>query len=94
MIIEASYGSSMTPTDAIALAEAVARDGLGSHHDQVAGLIRLARAHGLRPALVDALDDRDGPEIARRRALGRIVLLLASAPVVPATARSPRLAVA
>lgn len=89
-----SYVSCMTPTDALALAEAVARDGLEAHHDRVAGAVRLARAHGLCPALVDALDDPDGPPVARVRALGRIVVLLASTGRGPTTVGPGRLAVA
>lgn len=87
----------MTLTDAIALAEAVARDGLEPHHDQVTGVVHLARSHGLRPPLVDALEDPDGPPVARIRALGRVVFLLAStseAPLTAPTVRSDRLAVA
>ena len=55
-------------------------------------MIHLARDHGVRDPLVDALDDPEGPTVARIRALGRIVLLLASSNRSPsdATDRAPR----
>lgn len=74
-----AYVRSMTPTDAIVLAEAVARDGLGAHHHELAAVASLARSRGLRPGLVAALEDPEGPPVARLRALGRIAVLLASA---------------
>lgn len=76
----------MTLTEAIALADAVARDGLEPHRAQIPAVIHLARDHGVRDPLVDALDDPEGPTVARIRALGRIVLLLASSNRSPSDA--------
>lgn len=87
----------MTLNEALALADAVARDGLEPHRAQIPAVIHLARDHGVRDPLVDALDDPEGPTVARVRALGRIALLLASSNRSPSDAtdrRYDRLAVA
>ena len=64
----------MTPTEAIELAEAVVADGFGSHRAQLAALFAGARRRGVNPVLVAIAADPTEPEVARLRALGRVVV--------------------
>lgn len=80
----------MTPTQAEALAEAVAVDGIAAHHPSVAALAAAARAAGVAPTLAAIVADPDQPEVARLRALGRLVAAWCSTPTAapaPAGAR-------
>lgn len=64
----------MTPTTAQHLAEAVVRDGFGSHRASSAALFAGARRRGVTPVLVAVAADPTEPIPARERALGRLVV--------------------
>lgn len=69
-----SYGGDMTPTAALDLAEAVVRDGFGSHRAALAALFSGARRRGVCETLVAIAADPTAPLVARQRALGRVVV--------------------
>ncbi|MGK2928172.1 MAG: hypothetical protein ACSLFO_01185 [Acidimicrobiales bacterium] len=64
----------MTPTAAQQLAEAVVRDGFGSHRAALAALFARARRRGVTPVLVAVAADPTAPVPVRERALGRAVV--------------------
>ncbi len=64
----------MTPTTAQQLAEAVVRDGFGSHRAALAALFAGAHRRGVTPVLVAVAADPAAPVPVRERALGRVVV--------------------
>jgi len=56
------------------LADAVAADGVAAHRPAVDRLVRWARARGIRPVLLDVLDDPRSIEPVHQRALGRLIV--------------------
>lgn len=70
--------TSRTPTtdQLLDLADAVATDGIAAHRPAVAGVVACARERGLRPVLVEILEDPTAPEAVHQRALGRLIVAL------------------
>lgn len=64
------------------LADAVVVDGVAAHADTLRQLASVAYEAGVSPALVAIVADRAQPEVARLRALGRVLAAL-DAPVEP-----------
>lgn len=60
------------------LAHAVVTEGLDAHRDDVADLVRTARSLALRPVLTDVLADEAAPRPVRERALGLLLVALAT----------------
>jgi hypothetical protein len=58
------------------LADAVAADGVAAHRPAVADVVACARGHGVRPVLVEILEDPSAPEAVHQRALGRLIVAL------------------
>ena len=83
------YGEDMTPTTAQHLAESVVADGFATHAATLGTFLEAARRRGANPVLVAIAGDAGEPEVARLRALGRLVVELSSsayrsdAPAVP-----------
>ncbi len=75
----------MTPTlrPTFDLAAAVSADGIAAHSGRVDHFVVTARAARVRPALVSILADPSQPEVARMRALGRILAELDRATPAP-----------
>lgn len=71
---ETSYGAGMTPTASQQLAESVVADGVGAHRAAIVALVADARRLGVNPVLADIVTDPSGPDVARERALGRLVV--------------------
>ena len=65
------------------LAAAVSTDGIAAHSARVDHFVAGARAAGVRPALVSILADPSQPEVARMRALGRVLAELDRATPAP-----------
>lgn len=66
-------------TDALlGLAEAVVADGFPAHTAALADVVAVARRAGVRTVLVDIVADEASPVVARQRALGRLIVALAS----------------
>ena len=70
-------GDRAADLDLDALAAGIAADGIDRHERGVAQVVAVARAAGLRPALVAAVADPTHASVVRTRAFGRIALLLA-----------------
>ena len=66
------------------LADAVAADGVTAHHDALADLAAIAYRSGVRSRLLAVLTDRSQPEVARERALGRVLAELDTIATAPA----------
>lgn len=62
----------------LALGEAVARLGVAANRPAVDALVARARARGIRPVLVEILEDRTAPDVVQQRALGRLLVALAA----------------
>jgi hypothetical protein len=58
------------------LADAVAADGVAAHRPAVADVVACARERGVRPVLVEILEDPAAPEAVHQRALGRLIVAL------------------
>jgi hypothetical protein len=71
------YGEDMTPITAAHLAESVAADGFTAHRTALAGFLGAAERRGANPVLLAVAGNAGEPEIARLRALGRLVVELA-----------------
>lgn len=66
-------------TDALlGLAEAIVTDGFPAHTAALTDVVAVARRAGIRPVLVDIVADEGSPVVARQRALGRLIVALAS----------------
>ena len=65
------------------LADAVAADGLTAHNDALADLAAIAYRSGVRSRLLAVLTDRSQPEVARERALGRVLAELDTIAATP-----------
>ena len=70
-----------TPTldQLLDLADAVAADGVAAHRPAVAELVAWARTRGVRPVLVEILEDPTTPDAVHQRALGRLIVAACSA---------------
>jgi hypothetical protein len=66
------------------LATAVVTDGLAPHAAAIADLVAAAYLAGVRPGLVSLLSDRSQPDVARMRALGRVLAELDRVSSTPA----------
>ena len=64
----------------LALGEAVARRGVAANRPAVDVLVARARALGVRPVLVEILEDRTAPEPVHQRALGRLIVAVCAHP--------------
>lgn len=64
----------MNPTTAARLAEAVVRDGFGAHRTALAALYAGARRRHVSETLIGVAADPEAPQVARERALGRLVV--------------------
>ena len=62
----------------LALGEAVARRGVAANRPAVDALVARARARGIRPVLVEILEDRAAPDVVHQRALGRLIVAVCS----------------
>lgn len=60
------------------LAHAIVTEGLDAHQDAVADLVCTARSLAVRPVLTDVLADEAAPRPVRERALGLLLVALAS----------------
>jgi hypothetical protein len=69
--------TSSTPTmdQLLDLADAVAADGVAAHRQAVDDLVGWARARGLRPVLLEVLEDPAVPDAVHQRALGRLIVV-------------------
>lgn len=76
-----------TPRPAFDLATAVSADGLAAHRAAVDHLVATARTAGVCRALVAIVADPSHPEIARMRALGRVLAELDHLAATPAPRR-------
>jgi len=56
------------------LADAVAADGVAAKRPAVDELVRWARVRGIRPVLLDVLEDPTAIEPVHQRALGRLIV--------------------
>jgi hypothetical protein len=59
------------------LGHAVAVEGLAAHEHRIRTLLAVAADHGVSPALLSVLADRTQPDVARERALARVVVAVA-----------------
>ena len=67
----------MSSTDLTNLASDLASNGFAGHDAAVRDVVRSARASGIPSVLVDVLADPRQPEVARQRAFGMVVSVLA-----------------
>jgi hypothetical protein len=72
------YGEDMTPTTAQQLAESVVADGFTAHPTALSAFLGAAERRGANPVLLAVAGDPAEPEVARLRALGRLVVDFAS----------------
>ena len=74
MITTCPYGIDMTSTTAQQLAESVVADGFAAHSTAVAAFLAASERRGADPVLLSIAGDAAEPEVARLRALGRLVV--------------------
>ena len=68
------YGEDMTPTTAQELAESVVADGFAVHRTALAAFLGTLERRGANPVLLAIAGGAGEPEVARLRALGRLVV--------------------
>lgn len=76
------------------LGHAIARDGFGPHEAEVARVVALGVDAGVSRVLLAVTADRAEPEVARTRALGRVLVALGRTVAADAPRRSDLVAVA
>ena len=79
----------MTPTAAQQLAESVVADGFTAHRTALAAFLGAAERRGANPVLLAVAGNAAEPEVARLRALGRLVVELAGSSHRSETAAVP-----
>ena len=76
------------------LGHAIAQDGLGPHEAEVARVVALGIEAGVSQVLLAVAADRSEPEVARTRALGRVLVALGRSLAADGPRRSDLVAVA